>query len=206
MPTQVPSTPMPVAPVQPVFAASVTSEAELQTATTENKPTGPVLDDAASTELAALLDEQMKRKTRKRRMEALVTAVVLFGSAGGGCAWFVQDPSRVQAFMEAMRDIRSVGDVKSMVAKYQAAIDRISARSKQIDQASSSLGYVKTAADEKDPFLDDEMRKMMGGKGRTIADRNRDMQKNFSKMANDAGGPIKASTALKKEESFDWSN
>jgi hypothetical protein len=196
-------TPVAVAPAQPVTS---TEETESQPAA-ENKPAAPVLDDAASTELAALLDEQMKRKTRKRRMEALVTAIVFFGSVGGGCAWFVQDPARVQAFKEAMRDIRSVGDVKSLVAKYQESIDRISARSKQIDQASMAMGYVKTAGDEKvDKDLDDEMRKMMGGKGRTIMDRNRDMQKNFSKMASDAGGPIKASTALKKEDSFEWKN
>lgn len=163
-----------------------------------------VLNDAASTELAALLDEQHKRKARKRRMEALVTALVLLGLTGGGSAWFVQDAARVQAFKEAMRDIRSVGDVKSLVAKYQKALDRVAARGKQIDQATAAMGVKKSAADDKDPFMEEEMKKMMGGKGKTVGERNRALVKNFGHMAEENGGLVKANATLKEGESFDW--
>jgi len=203
----VPAAPVMQAAVAPIFitppAAALAPEATPQVQT--GAPTmAAVLNDAASTELAALLDEQHKRKARKRRMEALVTALVLFGLTGGGSAWFVQDAARVQAFKEAMRDIRSVGDVKSLVAKYQKALDRVAARGKQIDQATAAMGVKKSAADEKDPFMEEEMKKMMGGKGKTVGERNRALVKNFGHMAEENGGLVKANATLKEGESFDW--
>ena len=192
---------MPVTPaVAPVFDAVVVPSAGAA-------PTmAAVLDDAASTELAALLDEQNKRKTRKRRMEALVTAAVLVGSAGGGTLWFVQSPDRVAAFKEVMGDFRSLGDVKSLVAKYQDALDRIGARGKQIDQATAAMGVKKSAKDDEDPFFEKEMQDMMGGadKGKTVGQRNRLLQKNFSEMAEKNGGVPKTTVALKEDESFKW--
>jgi hypothetical protein len=163
-----------------------------------------VLDDTASAELAVLLDDQHKRKARRHRMEALVTAVVLLGLTGGGSAWFVQSPARVQAFQEAVRDIRSAGDVKSLVAKYQAALDRVSARSKQIDNATAAMGVKKSAADEKDSYMNAEMKEMMGGEGKTVGERNQALQQNFGHMAKEAGVDIKTTVALKEGESFDW--
>lgn len=203
----VPAAPAPQMVAAPVFATPPASVMPMETApaASTGAPTmAAVLNDAASTELAALLDEQNKRKSRKRRMEALVAALVLLGLTGGGSAWFVQDPARVQAFKEAMRDIRSVGDVKSLVAKYQKALDRVAARGKQIDQASAAMGVKKSAADEKDPFMEEEMKKMMGGKGKTIGERNRALAENFGHMAKENGGLVKANATLKEGESFDW--
>jgi hypothetical protein len=198
-PVQVAQQPMAVMPEVPVAAPAVE---------TASAPTmAALLDDAASAELAALLDEQHRRLKRKRRVEALVTAIVLFGSTGGGAAWFVQSPERVTAFKEAMRDIRSVGDVKSLVAKYQDALDRIGARGKQVEQATIAMGIKPTAADdEEDPYMDAEMKQMMGGegKGKTIGERNSAMKKSFGDMAKKNGGIPKAEVALKSEESFEW--
>jgi hypothetical protein len=162
-----------------------------------------VLDDAASTELAALLDEQLKRKSRKRKMEALVTACVLLGLTGGGSAWFVNSPDRVQALKEAVRDIRSVGDVKSMVAKYQAALDRVAVRSTQIEQATIAMGGKKSTGDEKDPYLEAEMKQMMGGEGKTVGERNKLVKKNFGDAGQKAGVESKTTVALKAGESFE---
>lgn len=53
------------------------------------------LDAVSSAELAILLDEQHRRKVRRRRRDALVTALFLFGLTGGGYGWFVQSPQRV---------------------------------------------------------------------------------------------------------------
>ena len=100
----------------------------------------PVLDDAASTEMGALLDEKNRRQSRRRKIEALVVAGVLLVGTGGTSAWFVQSPERMQALSEVVQDFRSLGDVKSIVAKYQKALDRVSSRSKQIDQATLAMG------------------------------------------------------------------
>ena len=116
----------------------------------------------------------------------------------------MQSPERVQAFTSAMREIRSVGDVKSLVAKYQEALERISARGQQIDQASAAMGAVVTAEDEKDPYLDEEMKAMMGGEGKTIGDRSKRMQEAFGHMENEHGQALKTAVALKKEDSFEW--
>ena len=93
------------------------------------------LSHSASAELGALLEEQHQRKTNKHRRETVVTLALVVALTVGGAGWFVQSPQRLQAMKEAIHDIRSVGDVKSIVAKYQAALDKISDRSKQIDQA-----------------------------------------------------------------------
>lgn len=165
-------------------------------------PKGPVLDDAASAELAVLLDEQHRRKARKRRREALVTAVVLLGLSGGGFAWFVQAPERIQAFEEVMHDIRSVGDVKSLVANYQAALDRIGARSRQIDEATTAMGVKKSVGDEQDPNMDAEMKQMMGGEGKTVGERNQALQKKFKALEKKAGAPLKTTASIQQEDAF----
>ncbi len=153
--------------------------------------------------MAGVLDEQMQRKSRKRKIEALVTALVLLGTVGGASGWFVSSPTRVQAFKEAMRDIRSVGDVKGMVAKYQEHLDRIAARGKQIDQASVGLGVDLAKVDQSDAYMDAEMKEMMGGEGKTVGQRGKAMNAAFSGMAEKNGGTLKSDVALKNEESFD---
>lgn len=156
-------------------------------------PQAPALDAAAAAELGVLLDEQILRRKRRRRIEALVTAILFFGSAAGGTLWFVQDGTRVQAFKEAIRDIRSVGDVKSLVAKYQDSLDRIAARGRQIDQATAALGVKPSDGTEEDPYLEAEMKQMMGEDGgKTVGQRNRALQQSFAQMAKENGGTLKA--------------
>lgn len=180
--------PQPVAPLQvepmpeerpaPVAAAPVTEVVEpaRQTIT-------PVeLDKEAAEELGALLDEQVARRKRKHRIESMVAALVLIGGTGGTAGWFVQSPERVQAFLSVVAEIRSVGDVKGMVAKYEAALKRISARGQQIDQASASMGVKASKEDEKDAYFDAEMKQMMGGEGKTVGARAGNMEKSFGKM------------------------
>ncbi|GAA5126882.1 hypothetical protein JIN84_09505 [Luteolibacter yonseiensis] len=164
------------------------------------------LDEAASKELGLLLDEQMERKKRGRRRELLVTLGVCLALAGGGYGWFVQSPQRVQAFQEAMRDLRASGDVSSMVAKYRQALDRVAVRSQQIDQATAAMGVKGGAGDEKDPYMEEEMRAMMGGeKGKTVGQRNKMLQDNFGHMEAKEG-KARADGAVKTNEtnSFDW--
>ena len=73
---------------------------------------------------------------------------------------------------EAVHDIRSIGDVKSIVAKYQAALDKIGARSKQIDHATVTMGVSANQDDAVDPNMNAEMLSLMGGEGKTTGQRN----------------------------------
>ena len=204
--------PEPAAVIAPVFAA-VPAESPAPAApvavAVAPMPAVPALDAVAAAELGNLLDEQLLRKKRRRRIEALVTACVFFGSIAGGTIWFVQDGARVQAFKEAMRDIRSVGDVKSLVAKYQDALDRVAARGRQIDQATAAMGVKPSAGDDEDPYFEAETKAMMGAEGgKTVGERNRLLQQNFAHMEKENGGAPKpgpgAVKELTEQQSFGW--
>ncbi len=207
-PAPAPFSPMPAAP------ASV-GAAEFD----PRKTVAPVaLDAAAAEELGALLDEQNARKKRRARRAALCTFAFFLTTTGGFSAWFVQNPERVQAFKDAMRDIRSVADVQSMVAKYDAALERIQVRSKQIDQASIAMGIDPTKVSEKeDPYMDSEMKQMMGSdatKGgkmaKTVGQRNAMLKDKFGHMEKDhapAANPKQSNEQVAKAnaaDGFEW--
>jgi hypothetical protein len=130
------------------------------------------LSESESAELGNLLKEQQQGKTHKLRRDALMTLGVLTILTGNAFCWFVNSPQRVVAFNEAIQNVRSVGDVKSMVTKYQVALDKIAVRSKQIDQATASMGLSPNQHGAKDSNMDGEMLAMMGGKGKTTGQRN----------------------------------
>lgn len=201
--------PVPVAPApapEPEAASVAVEEAPVVL------PSNAGLDDKTSTELGALLDEQRARLARKRRRDTLVVLGVMFALGGSGFGWFVQDPQRVQAFKDAIRDVRSIGDVKSMVAKYRESLDKVAVRGKQIEQATDAMGVVRTAEDEKDPYFEEEMKGMMGGKGKTVGERNKAMKDNFGHMQKEHGvhEHDKATPApgkdvkVSEEQSFSW--
>lgn len=135
-------------------------------------PTQAGLDDATSNELKHLLDEQMARLSRKRRNASMATLALLFSLVGGGYAWFVQSPSRVEAYHSAIREVRSAGDLSAILAKYQIALDRIESRSANIDSATESMGVSSNQDDAQDVNFDAEMKAMMGGEGKTTGERN----------------------------------
>jgi hypothetical protein len=161
--------------------ASASAPAEPETPS-QPAAEAPVLDKEAAEELGTLLDEQVRRRRRKHRIESMVAAVTLIGLTGGSAGWFVQSPERMQALLSVIAEIRSVGDVQSMVAKYEAALKRISARGQQIDQASSAMGVKPGEKDEKDAYFDTEMKQMMGGEGKTAGERAGHMRQAFGKM------------------------
>lgn len=147
-------------------------------------PAGPAanagLSAAASEELGVLLEEQHQRKTNKRHCETVVTLAVVLALTVGGAGWFVQSPQRLQAMKEAIHDIRSVGDVKSIAAKYQAALDKIGDRSKQIAQVTVALNVSPKQNDAADPHMNAEMLSLTGGKGKTTGQRNQMVLSAFS--------------------------
>lgn len=140
------------------------------------------LDAVSSAELAILLEEQQQRKARRRRRDALVTALFLFGLTGGGYGWFVQSPQRVQAFSDAVKEIRSAGDIAGIVGKYKKALEKVKVRSEQIDSATVSMGFDPTKDNGKDPYFEEEMKQMMGGDGKTVGERNRLLKEKFGSM------------------------
>lgn len=119
----------------------------------------------------------------------LVTAAVLLGFAGGGYAWFIQSPERVQAFHEAMNDIRSVGDVTSLAAKYSKALEKIKVRSTQIGDSTAAMGVEPSKDAGKDPAFEKEMKDMTGGEGKTVGERNRLLKERFGSMDKTGASP-----------------
>lgn len=194
--------PVPVAPSSPEPVAVVEKAPVVL-------PSQAGLDDKTSTELGTLLDEQRTRLTRKRRRDTLIVLGVILGLSGGGFGWFVQDPQRVQAFKDAIRDIRSIGDVRSMVAKYRESLDRVAVRGQQIEQATNAMGVVKTAADEEDPYFEEEMKDMMGGEGKAVGQRNKNMADNFGHMQKEHGvqepeAKLGNDVKVSQDQSFGW--
>lgn len=140
------------------------------------------LDAAAAEELRILLDEQNLRMRRKRRRETIGALAVFLAMTGGGFGWFVHSPDRVQAVRDAITEIRSVGDIAGIVAKYQKALDKIGTRSQDIAAATESMGVSSNQDGMKDVYMDAEMKQMMGGDGKTVGERNKLLQEKFGKV------------------------
>lgn len=189
----------PVVP-EPVAMAPVEVAAPDTVATDFVKPMENAgLDAVAAEELRILLEEQNLRMKRKRRRETVGTLAVFFALTGGGFGWFVHSPERVQAVRDAVKEVRSVGDIASMVAKYQKALDKIATRAQHIDAATESLGVSSNQEGMKDVYLDAEMKEMMGGDGKTVGERNKILQQKFGSVKD---GGLKAAvmpTAAPKE-------
>lgn len=185
--------PVPVAAPLPTPAVAPVQSAAVPNAAAKPAPAAPPvnagLDEETSAELAALLDARHQRTRRKNRIGSLVTTVVFLGLAGGGYGWFVQSPQRVQAFQDAMQDIKSVGDVTSIASKYNQSLAKIKVSSDRINSATASLGVDPTKDDGKGPDLDAEMKGMMGGEGKTAGDRNRLLKEKFGAMGKSSANP-----------------
>jgi len=139
------------------------------------------LDNTISAELGAILDAKVAREKRSRRRSLFITLFIFLGLTGGTSAWFVSNPERLAALKTTIADIKSAGDIKGMVAKYQKALDKIAVRGKQIDNATVSMGVdPASAAGMADQGFDKEMREMMGENGGpTTASRNAKLQEKF---------------------------
>jgi hypothetical protein len=163
------------------------------------------LDDATATELGHLLDEQRARLKRRHLRQAVATLAVCLALTGFGYGWFVQSPARVEALQDASLEIHSVGDIQSLVAKYQASLDRIAARSQQIEQATAAMGVELGSDAEEDPYFDTEMQEMMGGEGKTVGQRNQGLQQSFEQVKKASGENTIPVSKVSEADSFEWS-
>ncbi len=152
------------------------------------------LDTGISAELGAIMDAKVARQKRKRRRGLLLIALFFTGTVGGTAGWVVTNPERFEAMKKVVAEIKSAGDIKGMVAKYQKALDKIAVRGEQIDAATTSMGIDPASADHmEDQGFDKEMREMMGEDGGpTTASRNSKLMEKF-KHVKEGGSLIKKS-------------
>jgi hypothetical protein len=186
----------PLIPAQPEPGAMVPAQSVAPAATSTDfvQPLENAgLDASSAEELRILLEGQHLRLKHKRRRETIGALAVFLVLTCGGFGWFVHSPDRVQAFRDAVKEVRSAGDIAGMVAKYQKALDKIGTRSKDIDAATESMGVSADQTAMKDVYMDAEMKQMMGGEGgKTIGERNKMLREKFGSVKT---GGLKASVA-----------
>ena len=162
-------------PVETV-AAENPVKAETETSAAPAEP----LDKEAAEELGRMLDERIRRDRRKRKIEVLVTAVVLIGSALGGTFWFVQDKGRIDAVQKTMQEIRMASDPEAMAAKYNPALEKIAARGDLLNESTAAMGIDPNKDHGGDIHMEAEMKQMMGDdSGPTVGQRNRLLTQTF---------------------------
>ena len=179
-PAPVPSVSPPVSEAAPEAAPAISSDFVQPLAQAG-------LCETVSTELGMLLEEQHRRKVSRRRREVLMTFVILFGLTGGSFAWFVHSPQRVLAAKQAIKEIRSAGDVGAIVASYKKALAKIGTRATDIDGATESMGVSSDQTGMKDVDMDAEMKQLMGGEGKTVGERNRLLREKFGYLEKTGG-------------------
>ena len=159
------------------------------------------LDTGISAELGSIMDAKVARAKRKRRRSLVFMVLFFVGVTGGATGWVVTNPERFDAMKKVIAEIKSVGDIQGMVAKYQKALDKVAVRSEQIDAATVSMGVDPTSTEGMaDQGFDKEMRDMMGEDGGpTAASRNAKLAEKF-KHVQESGSLIKKSDGAASEE------
>jgi hypothetical protein len=192
-----PSAPFQAAPSAPFQAApsAVSPPAPAGPEVVLDKHGMKSLDSAVNAELAEIMDQKIAREKARKRRGRLVLVLSLLGISGGAAGWVASNPERVQAMKQTIAEIKSAGDIKGMVAKYQAALDKVAVRGKQIDAATTAMGVDPASVDEhEDPGFDKEMRAMMGEEGgKTTAARDKILRDKF-------GDVQKTGSLIKKKE------
>jgi len=188
-----PAAPTPL-PEAPPFAAEAPAPKEPEVVL--DKQGAASLDTAINAELAGIMDQKVAREKGRRRRGRLVLVLSLLGVTGGAAGWVAVNPERVEAMKQTVAEIKSAGDIKGMVAKYQAALDKVGERGKQIDAATVSMGIDPASVDgHEDPGFDKEMKAMMGEEGgKTTAARDKILREKF-------GDVRETGSLIKKKES-----
>ncbi len=185
---------IPYTPAPPFAAAPVTIEKP-----SVASPDLPVLDaqgaasldQAMNAELEAIVDAKMAKAKAQRRRGAVATMLFFTLTLGGASAWMVTSPERMAALSEALSEIKSLGDVGGLVAKYQAALDKVAVRSQQIDAATEMMGVDPASVVSDQQGFDQEMRELAGEEGGpTTAQRDAKLREKF-KSVQDTGSLTK---------------
>lgn len=197
------SAPAAYPPQQSAFSAAPARQQPAEDFITLDDRGQSSLDSGISAELGAIMDAKVARTKRKRRRSLVFTVIFFTGITGGATGWVVTNPERFDAMKKVVAEIKSVGDIQGMVAKYQKALDRVAVRGEQINAATVAMGVDPASAEGmEDQGFDKEMRDMMGEDGGpTAASRNTKLTEKF-KHVQEGGGLIKGSddTATNRAE------
>jgi hypothetical protein len=128
-----------------------------------------------------LLDEQVARLAKKGRQGNWLT-VSFFGlMIGSASAWFSSSEDNRRIVADLITDIKASGkdldlirSVTVMASQYDKALEMIGNRSKDIEKATISLGIDPRSVTE--DGMEREMKEMMGGRGKTVGERDRLLQ------------------------------
>lgn len=153
------------------------------------KPTGdePAEAGEAEVDLSTLLDLQIERTAKdSHRANKVILGFCgfLLCLALGWYAASAGNRRKVAALMEdvraSRRDAQLMKSPLSMAGAYDQALEKIGTHSTDIDNASISMGVDPKKVHE--DGMEEEMKAMMDGKGQTVGERNRLLQRTAGVM------------------------
>ncbi|MBB5351237.1 hypothetical protein HNR46_001471 [Haloferula luteola] len=162
-----PSTPAPAPVPAQAFVAPAPVEAPQARQTPHPAPSPAVSHVETDTELTAMLEERnSKLEKKKGRARVLANLALLLLVVAPATAVMVHPGLRakfdwlVQNLGKGMDDVKSMADTKD---SYDQALDRISSRGDQIDDATRALGGdPNSVVPGEDPEMKQEMAEFMG--------------------------------------------
>ncbi len=141
------------------------------------------LDNSINAELEAILNEKLAREKARRRRSSVFTLLFFVGAIGGASAWVTSSPERLTTLKQTVSDIKSLSDVKGLVSKYQAGLDKVAVRGQQIDQATILLGGDPASVSPDEQGFDQEMRDLVGEEGGpTTSERDAKLREKFKSV------------------------
>lgn len=143
---------------------------------------GPEGVGEAEVDLSTLLDLQIERTTKDRRRANKIILGFCGALLGMALGWYAaSDGNRlkvaalIQDIRASGRDAQLIKSPLSMAGAYDQALEKIGTHSTDIDNASISMGVDPRKVRE--DGMEAEMKEMMGGKGQTVGERNRLLQR-----------------------------
>ncbi|MES2996997.1 MAG: hypothetical protein V4733_09330 [Verrucomicrobiota bacterium] len=138
-----------------------------------NASPSPQIDE----DLAAVLEERDATRQKKKRGSNLLLLAILLAVPVGGAVYYQTNPafqaevkSLLKTLKDGGKDVASVADPTAMKKQFDGSLQKVASRNTDLGNAAGSMG-VDTAKVTEDG-MNSEMKGMMGGGGRTVADRN----------------------------------
>lgn len=144
-------------------------------------------------DLGRILDERYARqKNRNRRINFILLALLGLVCVGGG-VYYQTNPALqtqvhelIKELKDGRKDFALAASPLEMKKTFDKSLAKISTRKGDIENAAISVGVDPSKVAE--DGMDSEMRDMMGGEGRTISDRNKQLR---DKIGTSAAAQVK---------------
>ena len=138
-------------------------------------------EDTLETDLSSLLDLQDQRQADESK-RASRTMIGAFGFLlAFGLVWYAAAETNrrkvdglIQNVIESRRDLDQMSNPSEVTAAYDEVLAKLGNRSTDIDTATRSMGVDPSTV--KEDGMDPEMKTMMGGEGRTVGERKREVE------------------------------